>query len=88
MCSAYSIGLSKRSTEWKNNSHYVPGPGSYEPTKSQKYTPPSWKIGQSVRNTFLKNMVPGPGSYEIPEKIVIKTKKKYFTSFYVDSRRS
>lgn len=41
--SCYSIGQSKRSTEWKNTSHNVPGPGSYDPSKPFKVIPPSWK---------------------------------------------
>jgi len=41
--SCYSIGQSKRSTEFKNGSNLVPGPGSYEPNKQYKVIPPSWK---------------------------------------------
>ncbi len=62
-----SLGTDKRPV-----TAHVPGPGSYDPFKTHKKTPPAWKIGQSTRDFPNKasSGSPGPGAYEFPEKIV------------------
>lgn len=44
--SCYSIGQSKRSTEFKQGA-FVPGPGAYDPPTQFKITPPAWKYPNS-----------------------------------------
>lgn len=42
---AFSIGTSRRSSDWKAGSYQTPGPGSYEYGSFRKTNPPSWKMG-------------------------------------------
>ena len=47
-----------------------PGPGKYNPTKSNLLHEPHWKIGTTKRNPFnVKEQFPGPGTYSIPMEI-------------------
>lgn len=76
MVSAWSIGTSKRSTDWKNSSHYAPGPGAYTPGKRPRNIPPSWKIGTEGRGRNNRAETPGPGTYKNQE-FVTKEGPKY-----------
>jgi hypothetical protein len=52
MVSAFSIGTGKRSihvinhvgSEQRPTNQFVPGPGSYNPIKKQKYEPPAYRL--------------------------------------------
>ena len=52
-----------------------PGPGKYNPTKSNLLREPHWKIGTTKRNPFsVREHYPGPGTYSIPMEIAIGPK--------------
>ena len=52
-----------------------PGPGKYNPTKSNLLHQPHWKIGTTKRNPFnVKEHYPGPGTYSIPMEVTIGPK--------------
>ena len=52
-----------------------PGPGKYNPTKSNLLHEPHWKIGTTKRNPFsVREHYPGPGTYSIPMEIAIGPK--------------
>ena len=72
--SCYSIGQSKRSTEWKDGSHLVPGPGAYDP-KTFQPTPPKYTLSS---RTYLKDArltAPGPGAYEYKASLDVPSSK-------------
>jgi len=64
---AWSIGTSKRSTDWRTGGQ--PGPGAYNPSNLNKNAAPGWRLGTASRSTDRKNDTPGPGSYNSPGKI-------------------
>ena len=52
-----------------------PGPGRYNPTKSNLLHEPHWKIGTTKRNPFkVTEENPGPGTYSIPMEISLGPK--------------
>src|SRR5688572_635788 len=69
--SAWSIGTSKRSTEWRTESEYTPGPGAYNPKILKGKNPPSWRVGTSRRDELHSDRTPGPGAYNSPGKITL-----------------
>jgi len=64
---AWSIGTSKRSTDWRAGGQ--PGPGSYNPRNPHNQTSPAWRLGTANRSVDRRNETPGPGSYNSPGKI-------------------
>lgn len=68
---AWSIGTSKRSTDWRGSGQ--PGPGQYNAGLSHKNAAPSWRLGSASRSGDLRTDTPGPGSYNSPGKISTKS---------------
>jgi len=64
---AWSIGTSKRSTDWRSGGN--PGPGAYNARDSHKHSAPGWRLGTASRGGDRANNTPGPGSYNSPGKI-------------------
>lgn len=58
--------ISRRTDNSLQEQTRVPGPGAYNPEKKQKFSPPSYKIGNEMRANLSKESVrvPGPGTYE------------------------
>mmetsp|Transcript_28970 Transcript_28970/g.26315 ORF Transcript_28970/g.26315 Transcript_28970/m.26315 type:complete len:290 (+) Transcript_28970:116-985(+) len=75
---AWSIGTSRRSTDWKAGSYSTPGPGSYEYGNFRKTNSPSYRIGTAPRPDLRKSDAPGPGAYDSPGKITKSSPRYHF----------
>jgi hypothetical protein len=54
----------------------VPGPGTYNAKDARKPTPPSWRMGTSIRKIEVRTDSPGPGTYNSPGRF-FKASPKY-----------
>ena len=70
------IHISSVRPQTSSHSRFVPGPGQYDTTLSNRPKSPSYRIGTAKREGNKSSGVPGPGQYELNNSLNLSMRPK------------